>query len=217
MPDGWNPRDQSIPLKRAYEIFVPNVTAVDMDTTGTWPYGFRPTIRWPHVSSASSSITPATAARRNARSNRSTTRRSGTPCRSSRRRRRIRCTTTSGICHRSRIARSRLRQATASNRARCRSRRNGPPGTTAAAMPAAASAGEIGTFRMASSSIITSATKRHPCSEPTMRTASGMPAKYLSGMAIPKRTRVEIPSTRAPEPEAACRAHQGATRADVTL
>jgi hypothetical protein len=30
-----------------------------------------------------------------------------------------------------------------------------------------------------------------------MRTASGMPAKYLSGIAMPKRTSVEIPSITA--------------------
>lgn len=43
MPDNsWNPRGLAIPLKRAVDIFVPNVCAVDMDTTGTWPYGRRP-------------------------------------------------------------------------------------------------------------------------------------------------------------------------------
>jgi|GEM_PF-451052 len=43
MPDNsWNPRGLNIPLKRAVDIFVPNVCAVDMDTTGTWPYGRRP-------------------------------------------------------------------------------------------------------------------------------------------------------------------------------
>lgn len=42
MPDNsWNPRGLDIPLKRAVDIFVPNVCAVDMDTTGTWPYGRR--------------------------------------------------------------------------------------------------------------------------------------------------------------------------------
>jgi hypothetical protein len=32
----------NIPLKRPSEIFIPNVCAIDMDTTGTWPYGRRP-------------------------------------------------------------------------------------------------------------------------------------------------------------------------------
>ena len=43
MPDdSWNPSGKSIPLRRAIEIFVPNVNAIDMDTTGTWPFGRRP-------------------------------------------------------------------------------------------------------------------------------------------------------------------------------
>src|SRR5262245_7733045 len=43
MPDdSWNPRGLNIPLRRPIEIFVPNVCAIDMDTTGTWPYGRRP-------------------------------------------------------------------------------------------------------------------------------------------------------------------------------
>lgn len=43
MPDNsWNPRGLPIPLKRAIDIFVPNVCPIDMDTTGTWPYGRRP-------------------------------------------------------------------------------------------------------------------------------------------------------------------------------
>ncbi len=43
MPDdSWNPRGLRIPLRRAFEIFVPNVCAIDMDTTGTWPFGRRP-------------------------------------------------------------------------------------------------------------------------------------------------------------------------------
>jgi hypothetical protein len=42
MPDDrWNPKRLNIPLKRSFEIFVPNVVAIDMDTTGTWPYGHR--------------------------------------------------------------------------------------------------------------------------------------------------------------------------------
>jgi hypothetical protein len=39
--DSWNKRHLNIPLKRSFEIFVPNVCAIDMDTTGTWPYGRR--------------------------------------------------------------------------------------------------------------------------------------------------------------------------------
>jgi len=42
MPDdSWNPRHLNIPLRRAVDIFVPNVCAIDMDTTGTWPFGRR--------------------------------------------------------------------------------------------------------------------------------------------------------------------------------
>jgi hypothetical protein len=42
MPDdSWNPKGLDIPLRRSFEIFVPNVCAVDMDTTGTWPFGRR--------------------------------------------------------------------------------------------------------------------------------------------------------------------------------
>jgi hypothetical protein len=43
MPDdSWNPKRLPIPRKRAVEIFIPNVCAIDMDTTGSWPYGRRP-------------------------------------------------------------------------------------------------------------------------------------------------------------------------------
>jgi hypothetical protein len=43
MPDdSWNKRGLDIPLKRTFEIFLPNVCAIDMDTTGTWPFGRRP-------------------------------------------------------------------------------------------------------------------------------------------------------------------------------
>ncbi|MEJ1962878.1 MAG: DUF4331 family protein [Gammaproteobacteria bacterium] len=43
MPDDSWRRNKSvtIPLKRPFEIFVPNVCAIDMDTNGTWPYGRR--------------------------------------------------------------------------------------------------------------------------------------------------------------------------------
>jgi hypothetical protein len=42
MPDdSWNPKGLNIPLRRPFEIFIPNVCAVDMDTTGTWPFGRR--------------------------------------------------------------------------------------------------------------------------------------------------------------------------------
>jgi hypothetical protein len=42
MPDdSWNPKGLEIPLRRSFEIFIPNVCAIDMDTTGTWPYGRR--------------------------------------------------------------------------------------------------------------------------------------------------------------------------------
>jgi hypothetical protein len=42
MPDdSWNPKHLDIPLRRPFEIFVPNVCAVDMDTSGTWPFGRR--------------------------------------------------------------------------------------------------------------------------------------------------------------------------------
>lgn len=42
MPDdSWNKRHLDIPLRRPVEIFVPNVIAIDMDTTGSWPFGHR--------------------------------------------------------------------------------------------------------------------------------------------------------------------------------
>jgi len=42
MPDdSWNPKGLNIPLRRPFEIFVPNVCAIDMDTTGSWPFGRR--------------------------------------------------------------------------------------------------------------------------------------------------------------------------------
>ncbi|HYI13536.1 MAG TPA: DUF4331 family protein [Thermoanaerobaculia bacterium] len=43
MPPGvvWNPKRLNIPLRRAADIFIPNVNAIDMDTTGTWPFGRR--------------------------------------------------------------------------------------------------------------------------------------------------------------------------------
>jgi hypothetical protein len=42
MPDDtWNPKGLNIPLRHPFEIFVPNVCAIDMDTTGTWPFGRR--------------------------------------------------------------------------------------------------------------------------------------------------------------------------------
>ncbi len=43
MPDDtWNKKGLTIPLRRSFEIFIPNVCAIDMDTTGTWPFGRRP-------------------------------------------------------------------------------------------------------------------------------------------------------------------------------
>lgn len=42
MPDDtWNKKGLKIPLRRPFEIFIPNVCAIDMDTTGTWPFGRR--------------------------------------------------------------------------------------------------------------------------------------------------------------------------------
>lgn len=42
MPDdSWNPKGLDIPLRRSFEIFIPNVCAIDLDTTGTWPFGRR--------------------------------------------------------------------------------------------------------------------------------------------------------------------------------
>ena len=42
MPDdSWDKHRLGIPLRRPFEIFVPNVCAIDMDTTGTWPFGRR--------------------------------------------------------------------------------------------------------------------------------------------------------------------------------
>jgi hypothetical protein len=43
MPDdSWNPKKLDIKQRRTFEIFIPNVNAIDMDTTGTWPFGRRP-------------------------------------------------------------------------------------------------------------------------------------------------------------------------------
>ena len=43
MPDNsWNKKGLNIPLRRPVEIFIPNVCSIDMDTTGTWPFGRRP-------------------------------------------------------------------------------------------------------------------------------------------------------------------------------
>ena len=39
--DSWDVHKLGIPLRRPFEIFVPNVCALDMDTTGTWPFGRR--------------------------------------------------------------------------------------------------------------------------------------------------------------------------------
>jgi hypothetical protein len=42
MPDDrWNKHKLPIPLRRPIDIFIPNVCMIDMDTTGTWPYGRR--------------------------------------------------------------------------------------------------------------------------------------------------------------------------------
>jgi len=42
MPDdSWNKHGLDIPLRRPFEIFIPNVCSIDMDTTGTWPFGRR--------------------------------------------------------------------------------------------------------------------------------------------------------------------------------
>jgi Domain of unknown function (DUF4331) len=42
MPDdSWNKKGLAIPLRRAVDIFIPNVNSIDMDTTGTWPFGRR--------------------------------------------------------------------------------------------------------------------------------------------------------------------------------
>ena len=43
MPDdSWNPKGLDIPLRRPFEVFLPNVNSIDMDTTGSWPFGRRP-------------------------------------------------------------------------------------------------------------------------------------------------------------------------------
>lgn len=42
MPDdSWNPKGLDIKLRRPFEIFIPNVNYIDMDTTGSWPFGRR--------------------------------------------------------------------------------------------------------------------------------------------------------------------------------
>jgi hypothetical protein len=43
MPDNsWNRSGLDIKPPRTFEIFIPNVASIDMDTTGTWPFGRRP-------------------------------------------------------------------------------------------------------------------------------------------------------------------------------
>ncbi len=42
MPDNsWNKKNLDIKPPRTFEIFIPNVASIDMDTTGTWPFGRR--------------------------------------------------------------------------------------------------------------------------------------------------------------------------------
>ena len=42
MPDdSWNRKGLPIALRRPVDIFIPNVNSIDMDTTGTWPFGRR--------------------------------------------------------------------------------------------------------------------------------------------------------------------------------
>lgn len=42
MPDeSWNKKGLDIPLRRPIDIFIPNVNSIDLDTTGTWPFGRR--------------------------------------------------------------------------------------------------------------------------------------------------------------------------------
>lgn len=42
MPDdSWNKSGLNIEPPRTFEIFIPNVVAIDMDTNGTWPFGRR--------------------------------------------------------------------------------------------------------------------------------------------------------------------------------
>ena len=40
--NSWNKQSLDIPLRRPVEVFIPNVNSIDMDTTGTWPFGRRP-------------------------------------------------------------------------------------------------------------------------------------------------------------------------------
>lgn len=43
MPDNsWNKHSLNIPLRLPVEVFIPNVNSIDLDTTGTWPFGRRP-------------------------------------------------------------------------------------------------------------------------------------------------------------------------------
>ncbi len=42
MPDNsWNKSGLDIKPPKTFEIFIPNVASIDMDTTGTWPFGRR--------------------------------------------------------------------------------------------------------------------------------------------------------------------------------
>ena len=70
----------------------------------------------------------------------------------------------------------------------------GPKGNMAATIPAAARRREMGTRRVARMNMVTSAMNSKPCTDPAIVTAPGLPAMYLSGMATPNRTSVEIPS-----------------------
>jgi hypothetical protein len=43
LPDeSWRRNGVDVPLRTPFEVFVPNVCSIDMDTTGTWPFGRRP-------------------------------------------------------------------------------------------------------------------------------------------------------------------------------
>lgn len=42
MPDdSWNKSGLNIKPPRTFEIFIPNVVGINMDTNGTWPFGRR--------------------------------------------------------------------------------------------------------------------------------------------------------------------------------
>jgi len=73
---------------------------------------------------------------------------------------------------------------------------NGPNGSNAAISTIPVSAADQPAARRACASAMRNRMKRTPWIHPTIFTAIGMPARYFSGIATPRRMRNETPSTR---------------------